>query len=98
MLKKYFPELDMTQFWDDDELALAEYVDEKPSDTLIASIENELGYKLPDSYIAMMKQHNGGVPYATCYVLPEGADDEADYIEITGFLASAAKKKIPCAG
>ena len=56
MLKKYFPELDMTQFWDDDELALAEYVDEKPSDTLIASIENELGYKLPDSYIAMMKQ------------------------------------------
>ena len=23
MLKKYFPELDMTQFWDDDELALS---------------------------------------------------------------------------
>ena len=93
MLKKYFPELDMTQFWDDDELALAEYVDEKPSDTLIASIENELGYKLPDSYIAMMKQHNGGVPYATCYVLPEGADDEADYIEITGFLSIGRKKE-----
>ncbi len=83
MLKKFFPELDFSQFWDDDELALEEYVDDAPSDTLIASVENELGYKLPDSYIAMMKHHNGGVPYATCYVLPEGADDEADYIEIT---------------
>ena len=28
MLKKYFPELDFSQFWDDDELALKEYVDE----------------------------------------------------------------------
>ena len=66
MLKKYFPELDIDQFWDDDELALEEYVDETPSDTLIASVENELGYKLPESYIALMKHHNGGVPYATC--------------------------------
>ena len=49
MLKKYFPELDIDQFWDDDELALEEYVDETPSDTLIASVENELGYKLPES-------------------------------------------------
>ena len=78
MLKKYFPELDFSQFWDDDELALEEYVDDAPSDTLIASVENELGYKLPESYIALMKHHNGGVPYATCYVLPEGADDEAE--------------------
>ncbi|MBP3625253.1 MAG: SMI1/KNR4 family protein, partial [Peptococcaceae bacterium] len=34
-----------------------------------------------------------GVPYATCYVLPEGADDEADYIEITGFLSIGRKKE-----
>ena len=93
MLNKYFPEVDFAQFWDDDELALAEYVDDIPSDTLIASVENELGYKLPASYIAMMKQHNGGVPYATCYVLPEGVDEEADYIEITGFLSIGRKKE-----
>lgn len=42
-IKDYFPDLDMTQFWDDDELALEEYVDETPSDTLIASVETEPG-------------------------------------------------------
>lgn len=91
--KKYFSEIDLSQFWDDDELALEEYVDDIPNDTLIASIETELGYKLPASYIALMKLHNGGVPYATCFPLP--ADDnteEQDYIEITGFLSIGRKK------
>ena len=93
MTKNYFPQLDLEQFWDDDELALEEYVDEAPDDLLIASIENELGYKLPDSYIALMKQHNGGIPYATCYPLPEEDDqDGLDYVEITGFLNVGRKK------
>lgn len=93
MTKKFFPNLDLSQFWDDDELALEEYVDVAPDDDLILSIENELGYKLPASYIALMKQHNGGVPYATCYPLPmEDEDEEADYVEITGFLSIGRSK------
>lgn len=82
------------QFWDDDPLALEEYVDEAPSDALIASIENELGYKLPASYIALMKRHNGGIPYATCYPLPAelAKNHDQDYIEITGFLSIGRKK------
>ncbi len=89
----YFPEIDLSQFWDDDELALEEYVDQAPDDVLIASIETELGYKLPESYIALMKQHNGGVPYATCFPLPvEDEAEEQDYIEITGFLSIGRKK------
>ncbi len=91
--KKYFPELDLDFFWDDDELALEEYVDSAPDDTLIASIETELGYKLPASYIALMKLHNGGVPYATCFPLPvKDNGEEQDYIEITGFLSIGRKK------
>ena len=91
-IKDYFPDLDMTQFWDDDELALEEYVDETPSDTLIASVETELGYKLPDSYIALMKQHNGGIPYATCFPIPAEEGEEETYVEITGFLNIGRKK------
>lgn len=41
---------------------LEEYVSKPPSDELIASVEQELGYKLPSSYIWLMKQHNGGIP------------------------------------
>lgn len=88
----HFPNIDLTQFWDDDELALQEYVEESPSDTLIASIETELGYKFPASYISLMKQHNGGIPYATCFPLPMKQEEKPHYIEITGFLPIGRKK------
>ena len=47
MQKNTFSLPEPSQFWDDDRLALEEYVDEAPSDTLIASVETELGYRLP---------------------------------------------------
>lgn len=31
------------------------------TDDLIESIENDLGFKLPKSYIFLMKKHNGGI-------------------------------------
>ena len=43
-------------FWDDNWYALKEYVSDPPSDELIASVEEELGYKLPAAYIWLMKQ------------------------------------------
>lgn len=96
MGQSYFLNLDLEQFWDDDELALEEYVDETPSDLLVASIETELGYKLPDSYIYFMKQHNGGIPYATCFPLPQAEKTENEfaesYVEITGFLSIGREK------
>ncbi len=92
MQKNTFSLPEPSQFWDDDRLALEEYVDEAPSDTLIASVETELGYRLPETYLALMKQHNGGIPYATCYPLPKTEDSEKDYVEITGFLSIGRKK------
>ena len=56
-----FDNFDFTNFWKDSAYALKEYVSESPSDELIASVEQELGYKLPASYIWLMKQHNGGL-------------------------------------
>ncbi|WP_262915994.1 SMI1/KNR4 family protein [Chitinophaga filiformis] len=44
---------------------MQEYVDHTPSDNLIVTIEEELGFKLPTSYIELMKLHNGGVPKKT---------------------------------
>ena len=62
-----FEGFDLTNFWDDNWYALKEYVSDPPSDELIASVEEELGYKLPAAYIWLMKQHNGGIPVNTCY-------------------------------
>ena len=66
-----FEGFDLTNFWDDSMYALKEYVSDPPSDELIASVEEELGYKLPAAYIWLMKQHNGGIPVNTCYPCDE---------------------------
>lgn len=84
MRQKIFSDFDFSDFWEDSEYALREYVEEKPSDELILSIEKELGYKFPDSYIELMKLHNGGIPKNTCYPTNEPTSWSADHIAITG--------------
>ncbi len=76
-----FDNFNFTNFWDDNDYAMEEYVAAPPSDELVASIEQELGYKLPDSYIWLMKQHNGGIPVNNCFVPASQADR---HIDITG--------------
>ncbi|MBV6703103.1 SMI1/KNR4 family protein [Kitasatospora aureofaciens] len=82
----HFEGFDGVAFWDDSAYALKEYVEEAPpSRELIESLEEELGgYRLPDSYIALMTAHNGGTPTRTCFPLTEPTSWADDYIEITG--------------
>ncbi|NOU79875.1 tetratricopeptide repeat protein [Paenibacillus sp. LMG 31459] len=71
-------------FWEDSDYARKEYVSAPPSDELITSVEQELGYKLPSSYIAMMKQQNGGIPRNTCFPVEESTSWAEDHIAISG--------------
>ncbi|WP_194916154.1 SMI1/KNR4 family protein [Catenulispora rubra] len=82
----HFEGFDMAGFWDDSAYALKEYVEEAPpSRELIASLEEELGgYRLPDSYIALMSAHNGGVPARVCFPMAEPGDWAESYLEISG--------------
>ena len=45
-----FEGFDFTNFWEDSAYALEEYVSKPPSDELIASVEQELGYKRLATY------------------------------------------------
>ncbi|MFD2881596.1 SMI1/KNR4 family protein [Paenibacillus rhizoplanae] len=81
-------------FWEDSDYALKEYVSPLPSDDLIASVEQELGYKLPASYIAMMKQHNGGIPLNTCFPVNEPTSWSADHVAISGIAGIGRDKKL----
>jgi len=56
-----FKDYDFSDFWEDTEYSMENYLMESPSDDLISSIELELGYKFPNSYVELMKLHNGGV-------------------------------------
>lgn len=84
------PGADETGFWNDNEQALELYVSEPPTDERISAVEEKLVFKLPASYIAMMKEHNGGIPYNRYF--PIGNSGEA-YIEISGILGIGSEKK-----
>ncbi|MEK5025277.1 SMI1/KNR4 family protein [Paenibacillus sp. FSL M7-1046] len=85
-VKKPVQKFDFSNFWDDSEYALDTYVSEPPSDELIASVEEELVFKLPAFYTSMMKLHNGGIPHNTR--VPLGQED----LEISGFLGIGRDK------
>ena len=93
-----FEGFDLTNFWDDSMYALKEYVSEPPSDELIASVEEELGYKLPTSYIWLMKQHNGGIPVNTCYPCDESTCWADDHVAITGIFGIGREKSCSLCG
>ena len=93
-----FEGFNLTNFWDDNWYALKEYVSEPPSDELIASVEEELGYKLPAAYIWLMKQHNGGIPVNTCYPCDEPTCWAEDHVAITGMFGIGREKSCSLCG
>ena len=73
-------------FWDDSEYALEQYVGEFPSDALVASVEEELGYRLPAAYVALMRTHNGGIPRNSCCPAPTRTTWAEDHVAVHGIM------------
>ena len=63
-----FDNVDLDSLWyEGDYFGKEEYeCDEILSDDFIEEIEKDLGFKLPESYIFLMKKHNGGILSKTC--------------------------------
>jgi hypothetical protein len=98
MEKEIFKDFDFTDFWDDSDYALKEYVEETASDELIQSIEEELGYQLPASYIELMKLHNGGIPKRNCFPTTEPTSWAENHIAITGIMSIGRNKTYSLCG
>lgn len=62
MNKTPFEDFDFSIFGNNSEYAQKYCVGIAPTDMQLEEVENELGYKLPQSYIALIKQHNRGIP------------------------------------
>lgn len=88
----YFDGVNFNEFWDDDEYAKKEYISEPPSDDVIAQLEKELGYKLPASYIWLMKKHNGGIPFKDCFPTNKPTSWSGDHIAISGIYGIGYEK------
>ncbi|GAB6927864.1 hypothetical protein JCM10914A_18470 [Paenibacillus sp. JCM 10914] len=80
---------DATGFWNDMDPAAASYVSAPPTDELIESVQEELVFKLPESYIQLMKSHNGGIPHHRLFTVPETEQQ----IQISGILGIGRDQK-----
>ena len=96
--KALFSDMFLADFWEDSEYARESYQSEQPTDELIDSIEKELGYKLPSSYIHLMKHQNGGVPKNTNFPTSEPTSWAEDHIAITGIMGIGREKRYSLCG
>ena len=93
-----FESIDLEDFWDDSEYAVNEYLSEDVTDELLQSIENELGYKLPESYIYLMKKHNGGIPKRYCCPCSTRTSWAEDHVAIEGIYGIGRNKEYSLCG
>jgi hypothetical protein len=77
-------DMDPQEWWVDSASALREYVGLTPTDVLVASVEDELGRRLPPSYLAMMRRHNGGIPRLSCFPTVTPTTWAEDHVAVTG--------------
>ena len=80
-------DFDYQSFWDDSDYSLKNYIDETPTDKIILKVEQELGNKLPKSYIEFMKQHNGGMVQKSWFLT-----SNFEVVIIEGFLSIGEEK------
>lgn len=83
---------DANDFWEESEYATKEYVGESISQVMIDKVESDLGYKLPASYIALLKSQNGGIPKNTNLPTKEATSWAEDHVALKGIFGLDSKK------
>ncbi|MGM7635234.1 SMI1/KNR4 family protein [Bacillus sp. Hm123] len=61
---------------------------------MIGEAEQTLGYKLPNSYIELIKMKNGGSPVHTCYLTTAATSWAEDHIAIDGIRGIGGNRGI----
>lgn len=74
------------EFWDDNDYSIEEYLSKPVTNKEIKTVESELKYKLPKSYIELMKLHNGGMVLKKCYPMSQPTSWADNHIQIEGIF------------
>lgn len=93
-----FADFDLNDFWEDSDYARQEYVGPAFTDLDVACAERKLGYKLPKSYIRLMRTQNGGIPKRTNHKTSERTSWAEDHIAITGIYSIGKDKTYSLCG
>ncbi|TDL63126.1 SMI1/KNR4 family protein [Paenibacillus amylolyticus] len=89
---------DPAKFWVQSDYALDNHVSKPFDEEEIVSIEQELGYKLPASYIQLMNTQNGGIPALTVFPTKEATSWAEDHIAISSIMGIGHDKIYALAG
>ena len=82
--------------WEESTYSEEEYVSEPFDETMIKRIEDKLGYKLPQSYIELMKEHNGGILKRCIFFY--GDQEREEYIVVNGMFGIGETKDYSLGG
>jgi SMI1-KNR4 cell-wall len=97
-MSRYFADFEVEQFWEPSEYAVKTYVGASLTDEVVAAVERELGYKLPASYIELMKFQNGGIPRRTNHRTKEPTLWAQDHIAIAGIYSIGSETRCSLCG
>ncbi|WP_051810038.1 SMI1/KNR4 family protein [Actinoplanes subtropicus] len=96
--ERTFPDVDLGAFWQDSEYAENTYGGGRLSAEVIASVEAELGYRLPASYVTLMRTRNGGMPRNTCCPAPRATTWAEDHVALTALMGIGRESECSLAG
>ena len=82
-----FDDLDFTGFWSTHPFSDENYVEPSPDDATVASIEAELGVRLPAAYVELARRQNGGMLDRSAFPMDEPTSWASDHIQVTGIHA-----------
>lgn len=91
-MAKVFADFDMDSFWEPSDYAFKNYVGTSLTDKAVATVEQELAYKLPKSYVEFMRFQNGGIPRRTNHRTKERTSWSCDHIAVTGIYSIGGDK------
>src|SRR5580700_8041394 len=88
-----FGNFDVSEFWDNSDYALREYVGQPLTKEMLAMVETKLGYKLPSTYIEFLRNQNGGTPKNRNHRTSKPTSWSKDHIAITGIYGADQTKR-----
>ena len=92
-----FDDADLEGLWeppDDDD----SYLEPAASDQLVASVESEIGFRLPDAYIELSRTQNGGRLARGAYPTTTPTGWAHDHVAVTGLYAIGRTSRYSLAG
>ena len=97
-MPRIYGDFDVSNFWDNTAYALEEYVGQPITQEMIDTTEAALGYKLPASYVELLKTQNGGTPSVTNHKTGERTSWAKDHVAITGIYGVDGQKSSSLCG